>query len=127
MKCSSVPRLARAQFNGTSVNIVIPRNNGARKEKMVNPIVLAVYCVATPALPSRYLWGRTSVRTLFSLLRLSSRPERRDLLYPQVGARYIVPLFASILPQKLPAVLALRELRQPEIPAWQLPLELRNL
>jgi len=49
----------------------------------MDPIVLAVYGVATPALPSRYPMGRTSVRTLFSLLRLSSRPERRDLLYPR--------------------------------------------
>src|ERR1700674_5173993 len=49
-----------------------------------------------PAPPSRYVWGRSSVPPLFSLLPIVIPTGAEGSALPDVGARYIVPFFASI-------------------------------
>src|SRR5467141_2359400 len=59
------PSIGARTVNGTAVNIVIPRNTVREKRKW-NPHSPGGLWRCNPALPSRYLWGRTSVRTLSS-------------------------------------------------------------
>src|SRR6267143_5806806 len=120
------PSIGARTVNGTAVNIVIPRNTVREKRKW-NPHSPGGLWRCHPALPSRYLWGRTSVRTLSSPSS-DCHPDRSGGICFTRGRGTIhrASLRFHFIPRNS-GVLGCGSFDNPKSQLGSFPLELRNL